>query len=231
MYVVIAGCGRVGARLATLLSAEGHNVVIIDSNPNAFSRLGSSFNGLTVTGNGFDEGVLRKAGIEQADVFVAVTEFDNANIMAGQVAKKLFNVPKVVARVYYPDREQTYHRLGLETICGTTIVAERIRNWILGREFISEISLNFQTQIVEFRVSKKLAGKHVSEIEQPDFRPFVILRGKESLLASSDTFLRENDIVLAAVRSEAVSEIEEHYGVRLASLTTSGLSCPLQPFV
>jgi len=228
MYIVISGCGRVGAQLATMLSDDGHNVVVIDANNGSFRRLGTSFNGLTVVGNGFDEQVLEKAGIHEADIFVAVTNLDNANIMAGQVAKKLFDVPRVISRVYYPDREKTYHKLGLETVCGTTLVARRIREWVLGREFVSEVSLDHNTRLVEIMATPGLAGKRVADIEIPDkFRPSIIIRNEKSLIASADVRIAVGDTIVAAMSAAAAVEISKLYGVDIHIKDAEGLSCPI----
>lgn len=132
MRIIILGCGRVGARLATTLDAEGHDVTVIDSNADSFRRLSTDFRGSAVVGVGIDEDVLRRAGIEEADAFAAVTNGDNTNMMAAQVAKVVFNVPKVVARIYDPIREEAYHSLNLvETICPTIMGADRVRERIL----------------------------------------------------------------------------------------------------
>jgi len=228
MYIVISGCGRVGAQLATILSEDGHNVVVIDSNSNSFRRLGSSFNGMTVVGNGFDEQVLEKAGITKADIFVAVTNLDNANIMAGQVAKKLYDVPKVISRVYYPDRERTYHKLGLETVCGTTLVARRIRNMILGRINASEVSLDLSTQVVEMRATDLLTGKRISDIEIPNqFRPFVILRDEKSIVVSGDTKIAAGDTVIAVISASAIPQVSKRYGVDILAKEADGITCPV----
>src|SRR3989338_5791216 len=112
MYVIIAGCGRVGSELAKLLSAEGHNVVVIDRSQSSFERLGGTFNGLSLVGNGFDLNLLKQACIEKADAFCAVTNGDNTNLVSAQVAKKIFKVPKVIARVYDPQRAHIYATLG-----------------------------------------------------------------------------------------------------------------------
>ncbi|MBU2540292.1 MAG: TrkA family potassium uptake protein [Candidatus Omnitrophica bacterium] len=130
MYIIIVGCGRVGAQLAKLLSEEGHNVVVVDKNIAAFDRVGQTFNGITQTGNGCNSDVLKKAGIEKADVFCALTDYDNTNIMASQIAKKIFKVPKVFARVYDPQRAAIYKTLGLDTVSGTVIFAEVIKDKI-----------------------------------------------------------------------------------------------------
>jgi len=128
MKVVILGCGRVGARLAQLMEADGHEVSIIDSNLAAFERLPETFKGTTVLGTGIDADVLKAAGIEEADSFAAVTNYDNTNIMASQIAKEIFGVPHVLARIYDPGRESLYHELGLETICPTTLVSTTARD-------------------------------------------------------------------------------------------------------
>jgi trk system potassium uptake protein TrkA len=121
--VVILGCGRVGATLATQLDKAGHTVTVIDNNTEAFQRLNPEFQGERVTGNGIDEDVLRRAGIESADAFAAVTNGDNRNIMASQIAKEIFHVQKVVCRIYDPIRQSTYSELGIETISPTIVGA------------------------------------------------------------------------------------------------------------
>lgn len=134
MKVVILGCGRVGARLANSLDAEGHTVSIIDRNPDAFRRfLASEFRGKAVVGIGIDEDILRRAGIEDADVFVSATNLDNVNAMASQIAQHVFKVPKVIARMYDPVREEVYQTLGLTTVCPTVVGAERIKQMLDAR--------------------------------------------------------------------------------------------------
>ncbi len=130
MKLVILGCGRVGSTLAMLMDANGHEVTIIDRNSDAFRRLGEEFKGRTLVGEGVDEDVLRRAGIEQADAFCATTEGDNRNIMASQVVKSVFNVPKVITRIYDPIREQSYRELGLQTVCPTVMGASAIREML-----------------------------------------------------------------------------------------------------
>ena len=130
MKVVIVGCGRVGSTLARELDAAGHDVTVIDEKVSAFSRLGEEFGGEMVVGTGIDESVLRKAGIEEADCFASVTNGDNRNIMAAQVAKVVFNVPRVITRIYDPIREQTYRGFGMETICSTSIVSDMVKEFL-----------------------------------------------------------------------------------------------------
>jgi trk system potassium uptake protein TrkA len=123
MKAVVMGCGRVGARVAGTLDHMGHRVTVIDTDSRAFRRLPADFGGDTIIGTGIDEDVLRTAGIEDADVFIAVTNGDNRNIMAAQVARKIFRVPEVVVRIYDPAREDIYRRLGFNTICPTTTIS------------------------------------------------------------------------------------------------------------
>lgn len=133
MYVIIMGCGRVGARIANQLVDAGHDVLILDTNSRAFWRLGPEFKGTTMVGTGIDVDVLRRAGIERADVFVAATQGDNRNIMASQIAKHIFHVPKVVTRIYDPIRQDTYSELGLETISPTVLGADAFMQAIQGQ--------------------------------------------------------------------------------------------------
>ncbi|MEL7563085.1 TrkA family potassium uptake protein [Dehalogenimonas sp. 4OHTPN] len=127
MKVVIMGCGRVGAQLATMLDQEGHSVTTLDLDAYSFRRLPPDFKGNAILGNGLDEEVLRRAGIEEADAFVAVTQGDNRNVMAAQMAQKIFNVKKVVCRIYDPLRRDLYTILGLEAISPTTVFAEMLK--------------------------------------------------------------------------------------------------------
>ena len=127
MKVVIMGCGRVGARLTSLLEQDGHTVTVIDNDSYSFRRLAPDFKGTALIGNGIDEDVLKSAGIEEADAFIALTQGDNRNIMATQIAKHIFNVPRAVCRIYDPLRRDMYAELGIETISPTTIFAQILR--------------------------------------------------------------------------------------------------------
>ncbi|MFC1873760.1 potassium channel family protein [Chloroflexota bacterium] len=127
MKVIIMGCGRVGARLAGLLAAEEHAVTILDNDPNSFRRLPPDFRGKPLVGNGIDEAVLKKAGIEEADAFISVTQGDNRNVMAAQIARHIFNVPRVICRLYDPLRQEMYSTLGLDAFTSTTIIAEILK--------------------------------------------------------------------------------------------------------
>lgn len=124
LYIVIVGCGRLGSDLANRLSRIGHAVVVIDSDEDTFNDLSADFSGFRVVGDATELAVLKEAKLKNADVFFATTHGDNVNLMVAQVARKLFNVPHVLARVFDPRREQVYNQLGIETICPTSVAAE-----------------------------------------------------------------------------------------------------------
>jgi len=130
MKVIIMGCGRVGAQIAGLLEQEGHEITILDNDANSFRRLPPDFKGTALLGNGMDEEVLKRAGIEEADVFVAMTQGDNRNVMAAQIARHIFNVPRVISRIYDPLRQEMYDTLGIEAFSPTTIFAELVKEKI-----------------------------------------------------------------------------------------------------
>lgn len=132
MKVVIMGCGRVGAQLASLLDKEGHKVIVLDIDAYSFRRLPTDFSGEALLGNGIDEEALKRASIEEADVFVVVTQGDNRNIMAAQIAKHIFNVPRVICRIYDPLRQELYSTLGLEAFSPTTIFAQLLKEKLIG---------------------------------------------------------------------------------------------------
>lgn len=133
MFVIIMGCGRVGARLATMLARAGNEVTVLDYKPSAFSRLDADFKGTTVLGDGRDQDVLVRAGIQRADAFVAATQGDNRNIMASQLAQHIFGVKNVVTRVYDPLRSDTFRELGLRAISPTKIGAEAFFQELTGQ--------------------------------------------------------------------------------------------------
>jgi trk system potassium uptake protein TrkA len=132
MKVIIVGCSRVGAMVAQVLVSDGHQVTVVDIDRNAFSRLGPDFPGEMVLGNGIDEDVLRKAGIEQAEGFASLTNGDNRNIMAAQIAREIFHVPRVITRIYDPIRENVYRELGLDTMSPTLTGVREIHRMLKG---------------------------------------------------------------------------------------------------
>ncbi len=129
-YTIIVGCGRLGANLANTLSDEGRNVLIMDEDGHAFRRLSSSFGGLSVVGDGTDLDALQEAQIQNASVMVAVTNSDNTNIMVAQIARDVFHVERVIARLYDPERECVYRELDIDTICPAVLSAKEIDRFL-----------------------------------------------------------------------------------------------------
>jgi trk system potassium uptake protein TrkA len=136
-YIIIVGCGRLGAYLANRFSHAGHSVVVIDGNAESFEKLSLHFSGFKIEGDATELQVLKQAKIDRADLLLATTERDNINLMVAQVAQKIFKVPHVMARVYIPDRENIYRELGIETICPTTIIGDLVTD-LYGEEFIQD---------------------------------------------------------------------------------------------
>ena len=210
MNVIVVGCGRVGSQLSTLLSVEGHNVVVIDKDPGSFKRLGTLFNGITIKGLGFDEEILEEAGIRDCDAFAAVTNLDNTNLMAAEVARKIFDVPHAVARLYNPLRERTYQQLGLDYVCGTTLVAEVLLDKIKAGHGHHIASVG-DVEVVQFKASPSVEGKKVGDIEiARRFRITVVTRGDSMFVPERDTVLHAGDVLVASVKEEAFGKIERY---------------------
>lgn len=214
MYVIIVGCGRVGSELAKLLSSEGHNVVVIDRSTKSFERLGRTFNGMTLEGNGFDVELLKQAGIAQADAFCSVTNGDNSNIVAAQVAKKLFKVPKVIARVYDPTRADIYKSLGLDVLSGTILFAAMIRDKIIESRFSSYLIESKDVGVLEIETDEHLTGKTVEEINMPGELLVVMIKGiKGVILPEAKTKLHKNDVVMAVVKIDKLDKVRKRFGI------------------
>lgn len=203
--VIVVGCGRVGSRLASMLSDNGDNVCVIDKRASAFDNLGRVFNGSTVQGIGFDESTLLKAGIEDCDVVAAVTESDNANLMVTEVASRLFEVPRVIARLYNPDHERSYMQLGIDYVCGTTLVAEEAFGKVISGHG-SHLDTFGDFEVLRFSLNLEARGKtsiRVADIERDhDIRIVAFERadGSASSIPTRDSVLYHGDLVLACVR-------------------------------
>ncbi len=212
MNIMIVGCGRVGSQLALLLSQEGHNVTIIDKDPDSFKRLGGTFNGIAATGNGFDEKLLKELKIDKQDAFVSVTSGDNTNLMACQIAKKIFKVPRVIARVYDPRRADIYKKLGLDIISGTVLVAAMIRDKLIENRFTSYLIETGELGVIEIIANSQLAKKKVGELTIPDeFLVVVVERKKKVIIPQSDTRIEVNDKVMGVVRIASLKKVKERF--------------------
>lgn len=211
MYIVIMGCGRVGSRLAKVLTLEGHEVAVIDKDPTAFKRLGEAFKGKAIEGVGFDRDVLEKAGIEQADAFIAVTNGDNHNIVGALVAKNKFRVPKVVARIYDPAREKLYQHLGIQTISSTAWAANKIKDLICHVALIRHFSFgNGEVEVVEGEISPQLVGRSVNDLNIPgEIAVIAIVRFGRAFIPTSGVTFQEKDGIQVAVESSSLPKLKK----------------------
>ncbi len=211
MRVIIGGCGRVGAMLATKLSSQGHEVVVIDKDPLAFRRLGKNFSGQTVRGMVFDKDALTTAGIDRSDAYVAVTSGDNSNVVSATIAREIFRVPKVVARIFDPRRAQIYRRLGIQTVSSVTWAANEISSLVLYQHLVRDLSLgDGEVQLVKVAIPPRLVGRTVSDMSGPgEVMPFAVVRAGSSFIPSSHEVLRDGDIVEVAVLTTAMDKFQQ----------------------
>lgn len=210
MHIVIMGAGRVGSRLAKVLTLEGHDVAIIDRDQNAFKRLGKT-KVKTVTGIGFDIDVLEESGIDRADAFIAVTNGDNSNIVGSLIAKNRFRVPKVIARIYDPLREKLYQTLGIQTISSTSWAANKIKNTLIYDELVRHMSFgNGETEIYEAEASHQLAGKQVKDLVIPgEIEVIAVIRHGRSFVPVLGTIIEEKDGIVFSVISTTVPTLKK----------------------
>lgn len=210
MHVVIMGCGRVGSALAQALEQQGHTVAIVDQDPTAFRRLGSGFAGRRVTGVGYDQDTLREAGIEEAGAFAAVSSGDNSNIIAARVAREMFGIENVAARIYDPRRAEVYQRLGIPTVATVRWTADQMLRRLLpsGAEPLWR-DPSGAVQLAEVHASASWVGHRVSRLqEQAGVRVAFLTRLGEAILPTSETVLQEGDLVHAMLRSDEVAQVE-----------------------
>ena len=200
MNIIIIGCGKVGSKFAQVLSEDGHDVVIVDNDPEALKTLSSSFNGVAVNGVPIDQDVLKQAGIETADALAAVTPDDNVNIMVCQVAKEIFKVPNVIARIYNPNREHVFHHFGLNTICPTDITVEVIRSMMLGDEGNSNHTIgNFKFRFRHQKMPRGMEGKKLGSIKvDENTMVFGVIRERKFTFAYPSFRLEKGDILIVS---------------------------------
>ncbi|MGH3442315.1 MAG: potassium channel family protein [Nitriliruptorales bacterium] len=210
MHIIVGGCGRLGAEIATRLSVEGEDVVVLDIDPLAFDRLGSAFNGETIPGDITDRDVLEKAGIAYADGLLACTRFDNANLMAVEIATHLYGVERSVARLFNPERERSYQKLGVRYVSATALLAKQFLNEF--REDTLRLHLAFpfgDIEVVEARIASAGNGQRVSELEvRGKLRISAVHRGDRIFIPASDDRLEAGDLVVAAARRGVRQRLE-----------------------
>jgi len=204
------GCGRVGASLARAIERAGHEVAVIDQDESAFRRLGTSFEGRTVTGVGFDRDTLRAANIGDAYAFAAVSSGDNSNILAARVAREKFGVEHVVARIYDPGRAEIYQRLGIPTVATVKWTSDQMLRRLLPQGHVPEFTdPSGRVVIAEMPIASSWIGRRVTEIETATGgRLAYLTRLGDGLLPGEDTVYQEGDLLHLALRREDLSAAE-----------------------
>jgi trk system potassium uptake protein TrkA len=214
VHIVIMGCGRVGSTLTRSLEERGHTTAVIDSNPDAFRRLGPGFSGVTVTGMGFDREVLIKAGIERADAFAAVSSGDNSNIISARVAREQFKVDNVVARIYDPGRAEVYERLGVPTVATVPWAADQV----LRRLVPAGTEPAWRDQSGDVRLDTIYApfswiGHKIAELEEAaGVRVAYLTRLGSGLIAQPETVIQEGDYLSLFMREDAAQQAHDALG-------------------
>lgn len=215
MKVIVMGCGRIGSQVSLKLDMDGHDVIVIDHDNNSDGRLGENFHGRVIRGIGFDKNILTSAGIEQADAFVAASMSDNANLVAARIARNIFHVPRVVARLYDPRRAEIYQRLGLTTISSTSWGAERILQVLAHTDLdVWDTFGRGEVSIVSLDVPSHLVGRSVNQINMPgEAMVIAITRNDRALIPISGTEIQAFDLIHMAVLATAMSRLEELLGL------------------
>jgi trk system potassium uptake protein TrkA len=212
VHVVIMGCGRVGSTLARSLEDRNHTVSIIDSDPDAFRRLGPGFNGDKVTGYGFDQGVLAKAGIARADAFAAVSSGDNSNIIAARVARESFGIQQVVARIYDPGRAEVYQRLGITTVATVKWTADQVLRRLLPAGAEPDYRDPSGTiRLDHIPVPDKWIGQRTVKFqEETRSRIAWIDRLGEGMLPTRESVIQDGDLIHLVMREENAGHAYSH---------------------
>jgi trk system potassium uptake protein TrkA len=209
--IVIVGCGRVGMELAQSVAAQGYPVAVMDSNPKAFDRLGSSFRGRMVQGDALDQEALKRAGIEGAHGLAAVTSSDSANIVTARIARDIYKVAHVVARVYDPARGPIYERLGLQTIASSSWGARRIEQLLLHPGLQSVVTAgNGEVQVYEIAVPDAWDGRRLGDLlPAGEALPVALARGGRALLPEANTPLQAQDFLHVSATGAGAARLRE----------------------
>lgn len=209
--VIIIGCGRLGINIAREMDQRGSEVVVIDKDALTFENLGKSFHGTTIVGIGFDRDILTQAGINMADALVAVTSSDEANVVAARIAKFVFRVPKVVARVYDPRKAEIYKRLGIPTISPVAMAGERISEILSFSHLKTVLTIGSgEVLITEVEMTTAFEGKKMEQLEIPNVaHPISLTRNGKTMIATPNQQLEMGDVVHLAVVASMTDRVKE----------------------
>jgi len=209
MHIIIVGCGRTGSLLARTLAERGHQVVVVDPNPDQFLRLGPNFRGRTITGLGFDRDVLLRAGIEHAQGVAAVTSDETANLLIAFIARRHFHVPNVVARLFEPERVALYQAIGVPVVTAAEWRVHRLEQ-LLCQPALNVVDTlgNGEVTVVELRVPAAWAGQPFSFLFIPEkVAPTVLIRGGSARIPAPDVTLEAGDIIRLSVATDALEDL------------------------
>ncbi|MFN8373574.1 MAG: TrkA family potassium uptake protein [Anaerolineae bacterium] len=226
MKMIIVGCGRMGAGLAQVLNERGHTVVVIDKDSASFERLGKSFKGKTIEGVGFDRQALLDAGIERADGLSAVMASDEANVVTAQLARQVFHVPQVVARLYDPLQAEVYQRLGLQIISPATWGIQRIADLLCRSQRNVVMSLGGgEIDLMEVEIPPTMVAHQVNELTIPgEVSVMAITRRGKAFLPTLGTLLETGDVLYLAGMTMAKDRLRGLLGTR-GSIATNCVRC------
>lgn len=216
MKVIIMGCGRVGSTVSLLMSRRGHEVTVIDHHDSdAKTRLGADFKGNIIHGLGFDRDVLLKAGIQNAEAFVSASSSDNANVVAARIARNIFHVPRVVARLYDPRHAEIYQRLGLMTISSVDMGVRRIIEIITHAELDAVYKFGRgEVSMIEIELPPTLAGRSIRDLNIPgEVSVTAITRNDRAFIPTQGTPFQQGDILHLAVHATAMTRLEALLGL------------------
>ncbi|HOK56656.1 MAG TPA: TrkA family potassium uptake protein [bacterium] len=206
MYIIIVGCGKIGSYLAKLFD-EKNDVVVIDKDEKSFEKL-IDFNGITKLGDALDIDVLKEAGIEKADAIAVITSNDNANIVIGQVAKKMFKVPKVIIRISDPNKEKICKLLDIETINTTTLIASLIKEGLTKKIYSTHLIENEDFAIVELK-NENFVGKKIEEINvNGELQIFAIIRGNKGIVPDKNFKIEKDDIIIGITERKNLNKFK-----------------------
>ena len=208
MNVIIVGCGRVGSELALSVSHHGHEVTVVDVKPGAFDNLGADFNGRTVQGICFDHEVLKRAGIETADAFAAATSSDNANIIAAKVARDIFHVPNIVARIYLPARREAYERLGIPTVASSSWGALRMEQLLLHTGLIDMQSIGHgEVRLLEVKIPESWVGRPITNLFDGRAIVGAVTRAGRAFVPQAGDCFQSGDLVYVSLPADMLAQL------------------------
>jgi len=212
---MIIGCGRQGTELSQTLSLDGHTLTVVDNDPIAIERLGSSFRGLTILGDGLDREVLVRGGIEHADGLAALTASDDINIVIARLASQVFRVPRVVARVHEPRKAEIYRRLGVPTVTPVALGTQRFAELLTFFQLNTVKRLgNGEVGIVEADMQPILVGRMVKELTIPgEVMVVAISRGGKTIMPTLGTVFQEGDLIHLAVVASSADRLKALMGL------------------